>query len=67
MWPSNLFDSSPSHLGKRIQGNRTQRENIKLLFRDNLTDNLTSKKNHNDQVTISEQWKNEDLRTTLPN
>lgn len=57
------FDASSSHLGKKTQGNRTQRENINsYCLGANLTDNLISK--NNDQVTIPEQRKIEELRTT---
>lgn len=66
MWPSILFNTSPSHLEKRIQGQPDQnRKYHQLLFRANLTGNLTS--NNNDQVTVSEQWGNKRPETTLPN
>lgn len=49
MWPSILFDSSPSHPGNIIQGQPDPNGKYhQLLFRANLTDNLTS--NNNDQV-----------------
>lgn len=49
MWLNVLFDSSPFHPGNRMQGQLNPKGKYhQLLFRANLTDNLTS--NNNDQV-----------------
>ena len=66
MWPSILCDSSPLHPEKRIQGQPDPKGKYhQLLFRANLTDNLTS--NNNDQVIkFQSSEKMKELRDSSP-